>query len=369
MTAKQSETLLSCILENEGSYTDSVTLDALITKIKQKREISDGEVTDLIIHIVNDKKEWHVPELINTIKSLLNINWVKIYEKLDSPNLIIDIRSFNKILKIWSYISDNQSLPYHTFFTQWENKEAQEQFLIFYIENRENIIDIRNNIYLKPIIPLSDLEFEEEIFTSSSSVSQHSSEKRTVVQCDLIQTHFNCIELFECISKKSKKLSDLLIRKIIFISPEWGFFGLSTIFPTHRTIFEELFLSNLKREKFSILGFLDKRDPAFLIQCLSDARDNGFSLNKLLDITLELKLLPSILEYLHPPFFCFEILILSSKRDHLNLNIWISNTFKNKGDAFVQGMIAYITEKTKQSTNNGEHISNEPFSMYISNQT
>lgn len=362
MVSKQFDTLLEQILEDEGSYTDSNTLNLLLAKILKRREIKEEEISNLLIHIINDNREWHVEDLIKTIQTIIKPNWFKVYEHFDSKDLKLTSKSFSKIIMFWEHIAEKKTFPFHLFFTQWKNKEIQEQILLFYIENKENLIDIRNNTNLEPIIPdlfytsgLNELSSGSSTNISpgsaNSSQSAKSASNLSIESITLEQSHFNCIDLFRCLAGRSKKVTEVLLKKIVMISQDWAFLGLSTISPVQRCIFDEIFMMNLKKENFGILGYLAVRDPQFLIQCLSEVRDNGFSLNKCLDITLELKLLPAILDSLDPAFFCLEILILSSKRDHLNLNIWITNTFKVKGDSFIQIMIEYITEKLNNKMN------------------
>ena len=77
---------------------------------------------------------------------------------------------------------------------------------------------------------------------------------------------------------------------------------------------------------------------------INTSLNQTITLSKSLDIILNQKLMPILCESLTP--FCYDILVLSSKRDHLNLKVWITNTFKTKKEPFVLGLSQYLLSKS-----------------------
>lgn len=329
--------ITSIVLENESFRISAETFRDILLRVKRKREIEESETSELIKCIITNAEDWKINEIMVVLKeNLTNINWIKVFELFDDKKFTIDsLRSFNRILECWKCINGENTFPYRIFFKVWNNKETQEEFLNYFIESREENLRVYNNVFLTRIITPEDL-------------------KRDKVKDDInLESHFNCLEFFKILKDLNQKE---MIKRICVISNDWVFLGLSSVFPFCSKVFDDLFIQFLKKERVLFLSVIFRNSPALLIRKLAEARDKGFSLNKLLDIILELKILPAILEIMNPSFFCYEILILSSRRDHLNLSIWITNAFKLKKDVFASSLIGYIIEKftrAEQQLKNG----------------
>ncbi|ELQ76679.1 Negative regulator of transcription [Trachipleistophora hominis] len=318
--------ITSIVLENESFRISADTFRDILLRVKRKREVEENEISELIKFIITTAEDWRINEIMVVLKeNLTNINWIKVYELFDDKKFTIsNQRSFSRILECWKCINGENTFPYRIFFKKWNNAETQENFLNYFIESREECLRVYNNVFLTRIITPEDL-------------------KRDKLKDDIhLESHFNCLEFFKILKELNQ---EEMIRRICVTSSEWVFLGLSSVYPFCSKIFDELFLQFLKKERILFLSVIFRNSPALLIKKLAEARDKGFSLNKLLDIILELKILPAILEIMNPSFFCYEILILSSRRDHLNLSIWITNAFKLKKDVFANSLIGYITEK------------------------
>lgn len=324
----QKQELKHIIEHSDPREIDRDFMDKLLQEIKIKRAILPEEVARMILFLADfPDREWNLAEIVGSMKSNLEeINWRDVYSCFLDVNFNIwTLESLYLIIDCWVYISGIITVPYEIFFKRWKNERAQIYFLRLIIESDERRTQLYSNVFFNRIITLE--ESRNHRFKSPMTY----------------ESNFNCVELFQCIRMlESTPLIELIAKK----SPEWCTVGLGFIQPTFSKVFEELLMSFAKGASNSFVFYvLFKNQPELMLQKACFLVKAAISISKVLDILLEQKMLPLVSELLEPAEFCLDIIVLSSVRDHLNLNIWLSNSLTSKRDAFARSLISYLNSK------------------------
>ncbi|ADM12625.1 cell division control negative transcription regulator [Encephalitozoon intestinalis ATCC 50506] len=328
------------ILEkSDPKEVDRGFMDDVLEKIKRRREVTPQEVARAILFMADfPDREWNLPAIVGSMKSNLEeINWRDVYSCFLDVNFSIwTLESLYVIVDCWVHISGIITVPYEIFFKRWKNERAQMYFLRLIIESDEKRTQLYSNVFFSRIISIED---------------SRSHRFKNVMG---YESNFNCVELFQCIGMLgSIPLVELIARK----SPEWCAAGLGFVQPKFGRIFEDL-LSGFARgaPNSFILHVLFKNHPEMMLQKSLVLIREGIPVSRILDMFLEHKMLPLVSELLNPPELCFDIIVLSSIRDHLNLGIWLSNNLTTRKDEFVRSLVLYLDSKISKS--------NEPEKMF-----
>jgi CCR4-NOT transcription complex subunit 1 len=86
-------------------------------------------------------------------------------------------------------------------------------------------------------------------------------------------------------------------------------------------------------------------NPNVLLFCMVEMhRRDATCLSRLLDVAQELKILPVILDA-KPYSFTLDLACLASRRQHLNIEKWLAEAMKEKGEAFLRAVVEFVSEK------------------------
>ncbi|KAM0679296.1 CCR4-NOT core subunit cdc39 [Binucleata daphniae] len=296
-----------------------------------------------------NKNDCKYREIVLAIKEYkASMNWLEIFNYLDTPSLKIEsIGSFYLLIDLWSLLNGKNTFPYSLFFVKWSNKKAQIDFISFLIESDPQKANIFENVFLTKIASSEDVKKCKVVYDeckedkTDSTLHPFSSIKKSYLKTH--ESNFNCVELFRCIANLNSRI---LIEKSRLLAPDWCLLGLSFINPIFDDIFESLIFDLFVSEKYSgLVKIIYKQHPALFVEKLAKSYERYVNLSKILDIVLEAKALPYILEKISPPYFSYEVILLCTRRDHLNVYFWIKNTYQTKKDAFIVSFIAYIKSK------------------------
>lgn len=291
-------------------YPDMLTASALspiLLTLKQQRKVSLREIADLILFIADTShRNWSIEIILNCINDTFeNINWRDVYEKfLETDLKIWNTEYLYTLVDSWIYISGIITVPYEIFFKKWINHENQLDFFRILLESDEKRTQVYSNIFFEKLITKDDLK--------------NMKYKKSVEY----ESNFNSVELFKSLQEiNGIEIVELIREK----SPEYCILGLASVYPFCENIFNDLLVSfseGVTSQFIFYMIFTKHRD--FIFSAFKKV-NNRISLTRMLDIFLEHKLLPIITDVIHPFDLSFDIIILSSRRDHLNLEIWLSN--------------------------------------------
>ena len=177
------------------------------------------------------------------------------------------------------------------------------------------------------------------------------------------ESNLNSVELFASI----KEIEGIeLIELIKERSPEYCILGLAAIQPHWEDIFDELLIQYSEGSSSHFIhNILFTKYNEKMFYSFNRITDR-VSLTKILDIFLEHKMPPVVSEVLKPKRFCFDLNILSSRRDHLNLEVWLNNNFTNIGPIFISYMHSKLILKTSDGnldSNSDEVVQNQYIPM------
>ncbi|KAI4291308.1 CCR4-NOT transcription complex subunit 1 [Pancytospora philotis] len=289
----------------------------MLQMLKRHRKVSLKEIADLILYIADTShREWNVEVILSGInESFESINWRGVYEKFVEEDLKIwNAEYLYTLVDCWVRVSGIITVPYEVFFRPWRNVENQIDFLRILLESDEKRTQVYSNIFFEKIVT------KEEVHTSKF--------KKTLEY----ESNLNSVELFKCIRDlQARGLIDL----VRAASPEYCALGLASVRPFCEDVFDDLFVSFCDSAASSfVLHMLFTKFQADILHVFRRVSDR-ISLTRILDIFLEHKMLPVVTEILEPKDLCFDIIILSSRRDHLNLEVWLSNNLDNCAEDFV----------------------------------
>lgn len=302
-------------------FPDKLTaksLNTVMLSLKKQRKVSLKEIADLILFVADTShRNWNIEMILTCInESLDNINWRGVFELfLESDLKIWNTEYLYTIVDSWVHISGIITVPYEIFFRKWENRENQIEFLKILLESDEKRTQVYSNIFFEKIVTKEDLE--------------NSKCKRNIEY----ESNFNSVELFKCLKEIDGVEIIELIREN---SPEYCLLGLAAVQPFLEDTFDELvvhFSEGITSQFIYFLLFTRYRSS--ILHSFHRSTEK-ISLTRILDILLEHKMLPVITEVPEPADLCFDIIILSSRRDHLNLDIWFSNNLKKHSSAFIK---------------------------------
>lgn len=309
---------------------NTISLLKVLLTLKKQRKVTLKEIADLILFIADTShREWNLEIILKSINEAFdNVNWRDVYEKF----LEIDLKIWNKeylyvLVDCWVYVSGIITVPYEIFFKKWQSRENQIEFFKILLECDEKKTQVYSNIFFEKLVTKEDLK--------------SSKYKRNIEY----ENNLNSVELF-------KSLSDIEAIEIIEIiresSPEYCILGLAAVFPFCEDVFDEL-LIQFSEGVISQLVYhiLFTRYCNVILHSFRKSSDK-ISLTRVLDILLEHKMFPIITEVTEPVDLCFDLVILSSRRDHLNLEIWLTNYLKKNPNQFVKYLESKLLCNTKK---------------------
>lgn len=306
------------------------TLTQVLGTLKKQRKVSLKEIADLILFIADTShRSWNIEIILNCINDTFdNINWRDVYEKfLEADIKIWNAEYLYTLVDCWVYISGIITVPYEIFFRRWPNRENQIDFYRILLESDEKRTQVYSNIFFEKIVTKDDLK---------------STKYKRIIE---YESNFNSVELF-------KSLKDIdgveIIEYIKNQSPEYCILGLAAVQPFCEDIFDDLLVSLSEGVTSQFVYYvLFSKHKEFIFHAFKRISDR-ISLTRMLDIFLEHKMLPILTEVVEPKDLCFDIIILSSRRDHLNLEIWLTNNLKQHSSAFVQYLAGKLLHTGKK---------------------
>ncbi|ELA42347.1 uncharacterized protein VICG_00445 [Vittaforma corneae ATCC 50505] len=307
-------------------FPDKINPDCLaqvLQSLKRQRKVSLKEIADLILFIADTShREWSLEIILKSINETFeNINWRDVYEKFFES----DLKIWNKeylytLVDCWVYISGIITVPYEIFFRKWKNREDQIEFFKILLDCDEKRTQVYSNVFFERLVTKDDVKSAKY--------------KKSIEY----ESNFNSVELFKCLKEiEAVEIVNVVRDK----SPEYCILGLASVQPFCEDILDEL-LVHLSEGVASQLVYYILFSRYRTVVLYSFKRCSGkVLLTKILDILLEHKMLPVIAEVPEPADLCYDIIILSSRRDHLNLEIWLSNCLKKNPVSFIK----YLSNK------------------------
>lgn len=162
--------------------------------------------------------------------------------------------------------------------------------------------------------------------------------------CKLVDTEYfeDVRPLFEL---ASRQCSELLCIALAMFNPSWN--------SILKEILVKLTCGFLLGQASSsvVLPRIWKLNPNIMLLCMVEMhRRDAACLSRLLDVAQDLKILSVVLDS-KPYSFALDVAALASRRQHLNLDKWLTDSVLDKGDIFLKATAEFLIEKIKlQST-------------------
>lgn len=290
---------------------------AMLNNLKSKRDVSQKEIAELILHIAETHhRGWPIETILSCLNEVFDsINWRGVYENFAMLDLNIwNTQYLYTIVDCWVSVSGIITVPYEIFFRPWPARSAQIEFLRVLLESDDRRTQVYANIFFEKLIS------KEEI--------RQTRYKRSIEY----ENNLNSVDLFKCIRDiQAEGIIELARAK----SPEYCLLGLGAVRPFCQDIFDDLLVTFCGASASNFLyQSLFNRDNHGMLYAFKRIRDR-ISLSRILDILVEHKILSVVIELMDPIDLAFDIIILAVRREHLNLDVWLNNSIKNHMSAFI----------------------------------
>lgn len=246
--------------------------------------------------------------------------------------------------------------PVKLLFKQWANLKGQLAF-------------IYNTLLVAPEVISFSLFATRKIITSDDFSSAPGSIRN--ISGSLISSTWNCLDLLEFTGmlidteyfEDVKPIFEMASRQC----PELLCIGLASLNPSWNSINKEILVKLTcgfligQASSLIVLPKVWALNPNTMLVCMAEMhRRDATCLSRLLDVAQELKIIPFLLDA--KPFnFAIDVAALASRRQHLNLEKWISDSIRDRGPAFLQACVEFVSEKIKFQVKRQRGIQTSPF--------
>lgn len=312
----------------------------------------------------NPRDTWNYIEFVDVILTALPyLNWVYVIQSLDYPDFYIhDEHGIGIIVRSYLHATNSSTdFPIYLFLKEWSNLQGQLSF-------------IRNSLSLSPdLIPFFRATTRPIIRSEEIEQCQNTSLRNALYH--FYTQSWNNLDLLEYVSSLlDNSICYEEVRAILELGsrqcPELLCIGLCMLHASNwnaslRDLSTRLVLGFLGGQSGSmmVLPRVWRANSSFILLCMSEMhRREPTSISRLLDISQELKILNKILDTkLYP--FVIEMAALASRREHLNLEKWLQDNIKDKGEIFVNACMEFLQERT-QNVSRHVPLSNDTISIF-----
>ncbi|KAL9650796.1 hypothetical protein ABK040_001846 [Willaertia magna] len=314
--------LIGMMSMNHTGLVPKTDINLFLTSINQpKVDIKESSSTH----------QWQLDTFVSVLKNK-ELNWRQVVSNLDYPGFKLkDQKGLAMIVTIYKRLTGGEKLPLDVIVCRkWNNNEAQLSFILLALDAPPDVIDFSSD----------KLRHVDMSFLSSQKN---------------LSTTWGTIDLVESLLNLADAENINTIRKVLEQPtkhyPEQLLLALAQSKPSNVALQMELisYLVSLyvkpQKNSFLVLHKLFELNQPLLISSLVDTyRKDPTSLRRILDIAQELKALDIILDS-RPFKFTIDLATLSYKRDHLNLELWLSKHIERYTNDFTQECINYLSER------------------------
>lgn len=290
-------------------------------------------------------------------------------KELDSPFLIIDdstgaelffkgLRALCKDFYIKVHLNQfiNVGSP-------WKNCRGQLQLIFHSLNLAPDVLNWSKFSTVRTVINNNDI-LAPLLSPSSKSIAS-----------SLASQTWNCFDLFEFTAhlidsnyfESAKPIFELASRQC----PELLCIALASIDPNWNSINKEILVKLTcgfllgQPSSSIILPRLWSLNPNVLLFCMVEMhRREPNCLGRLLDVAQELKILNVIVDA-KPFTFSLDLASLASRRNFLNMEKWIVDSFSSHGEPFIRATIEFLSQKVSIHRNGGGGGLNVPLDILI----
>ncbi|ORD95170.1 general negative regulator of transcription sub 1 [Enterospora canceri] len=292
-------------------------------KLKMIRNVELEEVADMLKFFCDTShRNWPLKDILDATREIFaGINWRTVYDYATEGNKkLANVNYLKTLVDCWETTSSSTTIPFDIFFTKAGSLSQSNagNFYKIVVENSTGNINLSGNIFLTKLISKDEFKIKH---------------KKTVE----FDCNANCLELHANI-KSQRELVELLRVKhpeylllgiFSVVSPQAFYDGRKTdeddafLIETGLSLLKTFFEGTTNHFIIYIIFERYKEHILFLLEKID------LNLTKTLDILLEHKKLNLVTNTMMPYEFCYDLIILCSRRDHLNLEYWTINNIKN----------------------------------------
>lgn len=108
-----------------------------------------------------------------------------------------------------------------------------------------------------------------------------------------------------------------------------------------------MFLEGHPNHQFIFFMMWESSQDILIKELLSAYADNSMFLSRILDVCQDLKCLDEMLDQ-KPNYFALDLAALASRREFLNLDLWLQEEISQKGNSFVRATLDFVDAKVKE---------------------
>ncbi|KAI8371784.1 CCR4-Not complex component, Not1-domain-containing protein [Radiomyces spectabilis] len=292
----------------------------------------------------NEGKSWHIENFVNAIKEKsATIDWIAVMGILDRADFIVyDAKGFKMVVDVWkaSRKDEKELFPIHVFLQPWMNVRSQLSVLYQMVYGSADILDLNHT-------PITQVIRETHIRGLPANACP--------VAIHLASQQLNCLELIEAIINMADTAAAddvrLLMDRLALQAPELLLLGLAQLQPFKNSLHQNLVLKLLSifvighANSNLVFMILWKVHPQLLLEGFLDMyKKDATSISRILDIAQEAKILVYILRA-EVPFFTLDLASLAARRQHLNLEKWLTERLSEDAKSLVPACLEFLERK------------------------
>ncbi|KAJ3339474.1 hypothetical protein HDU93_008188 [Gonapodya sp. JEL0774] len=293
---------------------------------------------------------WDVEVFVSVVSELRpNTDWGLVIRSLDYEEFyLFDYRGFEVLLlAIRSARKDLKYFPVSSLWGRWSSLKSQISILKYAVLSPPEVF----NFAFMETRKIFTIDTGSPTVGSSSATNSALKQ----IQNAIVVSTWNSLDLMETltiladseVSDLAKELFDLALKQ----APELVLLGLALIEPPWNTFHTELANSLLLRFLAShpssslVIPKIWTINSTWIVSGLVELyrKDQGV-LSRILDVSQEVKGLPTILEA-KPFSFTIDLAALASRRDFLNLEKWLMDHMREHGEAFWRACLEFLVDK------------------------
>ncbi|KAI9314115.1 CCR4-Not complex component, Not1-domain-containing protein [Dichotomocladium elegans] len=293
----------------------------------------------------NGENTWNVEHLVEAVhKRNSPVSWTKVMIKLDHPEFAVyDLSGLKMILDVWyaSQKESAESFPVHVFFTPWQNARGQLSILYQMLCAPPDVFNLTGQAGITKVIGQAHI------------MALNVALRPLAMQLSMFP--LNCMEMINAILNlgNSQAIDDarFLLDRLTVQYPELLLLGLAQLQTVKTDLYRTLLFKLLNiflighANSPLVITLLMKIQPGLVIEGFLDMYSKDpTTLPRILDIAQETKILVPVLR-VDVPLFVLDLAALAARRQHLNLEKWLSLRLKTDGIPFSVACIDFLQKK------------------------
>ncbi|XP_050387579.1 uncharacterized protein LOC126803899 isoform X2 [Argentina anserina] len=291
---------------------------------------------------------WNIDVLVDTINQLApNTNWISVIENLDHEGFYIpNQEAFSFFMSLYQHVCQ-EPFPLHAICgSVWKNTEGQLSFLKHAVSSPPEVFTFAHSVRQ---LPYADAVNGHKL--------QHGHANHAWLCLDLLDVLCHLSERGHALSVRSileyplQHCSEVLLLGMAHINTPYNLLQYEVSFIVFPMVVKNVMANGM-------IVHLWHTNPSLVLRGFVDTYNSDpDSMNRIVDICQELKILPSVMEMIPSPF-SIRLAALAFRKELVELEKWLSSNLVTYKDTFFEECLRFLKEIQSGGT---QDFSTRPF--------